>query len=506
MRGLEHRAAKVSMVNGLSTMLTLIIQLAALPVCLRYWGKETYGSWLTLFSAYMLLRSLDGGYVAYVGNKLNYLYHTDTQALREHLSSAAFGILVVGSCQVALAGGTLVAGPVAAALGVGPALGVGAGAKLGLLTLIVSWVLSGSYLGIVHRLMIPAGLMSQAAWWGMELQACQFLALMAGAVLRLDLLQTSALFALSQALSYAAAALYVRRKLPGFTPWLRGARARTGLQDLGHSLFITAGNLIQQGGTNGAVVLVSVLAGPAAVPLFTTVRTVANLWTMVTTVLSTPLLPDVVRLHARGEVRKLVEINRTYWVLIGSAVNLGALLTYPSIPWLYGVWTSHSVPLDKPLLCLLLGSVVAANAGALMSLHLNGINSLRIVLLSAVVRTVLTLGIGVLGFRALGIASFGAGILSGEIAATLATAHYFVKHEVSAKGSRMSARDFGPVGAGTGAALVFFSGAGFGWWSVGWVWWMAVAGVCAAFVWGWKSLNTDLQFRLRSMAVVALRL
>jgi O-antigen/teichoic acid export membrane protein len=216
------------------------------------------------------------------------------------------------------------------------------------------------------------------------------------------------------------------------------------------------------------------------------------------------LLPDVVRLHAKGEVQKLVSVNKAFWVLIGSSVNLGALLSYPLIPFLYGQWTSHTVVLDKPLLCLLLGSVVVANAGALMALHLNGINSLHIVLGASVARAVLSLGGGALGFNRYGLASFGAGILAGEIVATLMTARYFVKHEVTAKSSRISLSDVGPIVLSTGSALLFFTGAAFGMWSIGWVWPCAIGVVACASIWGWTSLEADLQLRVKGMVFRAL--
>jgi O-antigen/teichoic acid export membrane protein len=497
---IEHRAAKVSLVNGLSTILAVGFQLISVPVCLHYWGKETYGSWLALFSAFMLLRSLDGGYTLFVGNKLNYLYHQNTVALHEHLSSAVAGIVLISCLQLALVAGALIFDPLSSVLGV-PADQTGAlMARLGLLALMISWVLTGSYLGIVHRLLIPAGLMYQAAWWAMEFQIAQFAAIMIAAVWKLGMLQTSLLFALTQFASYLASALYVRHKLPGFSPWLSRAKVRIGLSDLGQSLFLTTSNLIQQSATNGTVLLVSAFAGPVAVPVFTTVRTLTNLWTSVTTVLSTPLLPDVVRLHVKGEVQKLVAINQAYWILVGSAVNLGALLSYPLIPFLYGQWTAHGVTLDRPLLCLLLGSVVVANAGALMVLHLNGINSLRIVLGASIARAVFGLGGGALCYGRYGLSAFGAGILVGEIVATLITARYFVRHEVSAKGARIRGSDLGPVSLSTGSVLLFFIGAGFGWWPVGWVWAFAVCGVAAASIWGWKSLDTELQNRLKGVA------
>jgi O-antigen/teichoic acid export membrane protein len=498
---IEHRAAKVSLVNGLSTVLTLVFQLVSVPVCLKYWGKESYGSWLALMSAFMMLRALDGGFVAYVGNKLNYLYHGNTGALREHLASAAAGIVVIGSLQLLIAGGTLIFDPLAAALGMPVYHDGGIAAQLGLLVLMVSWVLTGSYLGIVHRLLIPAGMMYQAAWWAMTFQVAQFASIMAAAVMRLSMIQTSLLFAVAQIIVYVASALYVGRVLPGFYPWLRGANVRVGLEDLGRSLMLTGSNIIQQGATNGVVLMISALAGAVAVPLFTTVRTLANLWTSVTTVLTAPLLPEVVRIHAKGEAYKLAAINQAFWVLVGSAVNWGALLLYPLIPFIYGQWTAHAVVLNKPLLALMLASVVVTNSGALMALHLNGINSLRIVLAASVARAVLGLGAGALGFRFLGLSSFGLGILAGEIAATLMTGRYFVKHELAEKGLPCSAGAFGPVILSAGSTLLFFVGCGLGWWSGGWNWLAALTGVAVASVWGWKTLNQESRTRLTRLAM-----
>jgi hypothetical protein len=105
------------------------------------------------------------------------------------------------------------------------------------------------------------------------------------------------------------------------------------------------------------------------------------------------------------------------------------------------------------------------------------------------------------GFGRYGLTGFGLGILAGEIVATLMTARYFVRHEVTAKGSRMPASDLGPVLLSTGSALLFFVGAGFDWWSVGWAWSFAICGVTVASVWGWKSLDLVLRSRLKGMAI-----
>src|SRR5439155_4332866 len=110
-------------------------------------------------------------------------------------------------------------------------------ATLALLVLIGTWVLSGPYIGIIHRLLLPAGMMYQAGWWSMGFQVTQFTGVMLAADLGLNLLQPSLLFASTRAVVYFASAAYVRFKLPVYYPWWRGFRASIGIKDLRNSLF-----------------------------------------------------------------------------------------------------------------------------------------------------------------------------------------------------------------------------------------------------------------------------
>ena len=222
----ELRAARVSLVTGITSALSIVMQLVSVPVCIKFWGQHTYGVWLTVLAAFMLIRSLDSGYVAYAGNKLNYLYHADRPALQTHLASAVSGSIVVGVAEFVLAVTVTLWQPLAQGLGMVDAAGTDVGDRIGLLVLTASWVLSGPYLGIVHRLLTPAGMMYQAAWWSMLFQAIQFLAIIVAALAGLTILQTSAVFAMAQAGVYLASAWYVAVKLPAFYPWWRGSQWR----------------------------------------------------------------------------------------------------------------------------------------------------------------------------------------------------------------------------------------------------------------------------------------
>lgn len=488
---LEHRAARVTLVTGLSTVLSIAFQLISVPVCLHYWGQESYGLWLTLSASYQLIRSLDRGYIGYVGNQLNLLYHHDRSALRQHLASAWAGLAVLGALQLTLAAGTFYSESLAHWLGMAPIVEDGLSSRQGLALLLVSWVLTGPYIGIVHRLMIPSGLMYQAAWWAMAYQVVNFAAIMLAAMGQLDLWQTSVLFALSQAVVYLLSAVYVGVKLPEFFPWWRGARLGLGLADLARSTLLTSSNLVQEGFASGLVLLIAALAGPEVVPVFTTVRTLANLWTNVTTILTSPLLPEVVRFHAQGETAKLAATRQVHWLLTGAVVNIGVLLSYPLLPWLYRYWTGRAVVLDNSLLCLLLAGVVVANFSALMTMYLYGINSLRIGLATAVVRAALGLGIGAGLFPAMGLPAFGLGMLAGELAAGGLTAGFFNRHALQRKGSHA-----GPALVSAISVLLFLANAGFGWVFSPWLWPAALSGVVGASLWGWTRLSQPIRKRL----------
>jgi O-antigen/teichoic acid export membrane protein len=499
--GVEHRAARISSVTGLSTLLSVGFQLISVPICLKYWGKETYGSWLALYAAFMLVRSLDTGFVSYVGNKVNYLYHQDQHALREHLSSAITGIAVIGALQLSLGLAAIFFDGIVVLLGVTSTPAADHQSSLALLVLIGTWALSGPYLGIVHRLLIPTGMMYQLAWWSMGFQVSQFMGIILAAMLHFDMMQTSLLFVFVQVSIYLASAMYIRRKLPAYYPWWRGGRPRTGINDLCRSMWLTASNLIQQGSINGTVVLVSAFSGPAAVPVFTTIRTLANLWTNVTNVLTTPLLPDVVRYHATGEGRKLAAISEAYWVLVGSAVNLGVLISFPLIGPMYGYWTTHTVALDRPLLCLLLAGVVLANVGGLITLYLNGINSLGIVLAASAGRGLLSLAGGGFLFYHFGLAGFGLGILCGELLALIVMGRHFVKRELFRQGISMPLRALAPITVSTASVLLFLMSDGFGFPLARYLYPVALMGVAVSALWGWRGLEHGVRNRLVRMIV-----
>lgn len=492
----EHRALKVASVTGLSSFLAIGMQLVTVPICLKYWGKESYGMWLALFSVFAMLQTTGTGFVNYVGNQINLLYHQDQKILQETLASSLAGVFILAGIQLVL---------VVTVIGFDylPRLIGAASTSLGpqnadwaLLVLAGSWMLGGFYLGIIHRLLIPAGMMYQAAWWSLGSQLSLFLVVILSAFFQFTLLQTSSLFALVQFLFVLASALYIRFKLPMYYPWWRGFRFAHGLHDLLRSIPLTASGMIQQGSSNGLVILVSAIAGAAAVPVFTTVRTLANLWTNVTNVLTAPLLPDVVRFHAKSEGRKLLAVHEAHGVIVGAAVNLSILLAYPLIEPMYKYWTNHAVALDKVLLCTLLASVSLMNLGAMMNTFLTGINHHRSILSSTIARGGVSLLFGGVMLTYIGVGGLGLGVWIGELAALGLLIYFFIKTARLHPETNLAWGALGPAFLSVASVQVYLGMAATGSAGASVVYPIAISGVLLGTAWGWRRLDGEIRSRL----------
>lgn len=491
----ETRAAKVAVASGLSMALSIVLQIVSVPVCLHFWGEETYGLWLALLALANMVRTLESGFNAYAGNELNLLFHVDTAALQRTLGSAVWGALIVAAIEL-LAGAAIVAtGTLAPLLGIPDEAARQGRAGLALGVMLLGFVSTGPYLGVVNRLLIPAGMMHQGTWWFMALQITQTASLVVAAALRLSLIEAALFFSFAQAAVHIASAVYIARKLPAFFPWWKHGSWTKGVHDLMRSTAMFGANLLTQTGTNGVVMLVSSGLGAAAVPAFTTVRTLANLWTQLGNVLLSPLLPEVVRYHALGDARKLVAGLEAHWLIASCAVNVSILACLPFIDDAYRAWTGGRIDLDPTLLAMLLLAVVVASPASLIALYLNGINDLRAVTVLYAVRGLVPLGVGLALLPSLGLAGVGVGIVLGEILGPVLAGGLHFRKQLRQLGSSAVPR-WQPAALGTSsvaALLVWQAISG----SIPAVAYAAASlGVLASLVWGWRGISPEVRERV----------
>jgi O-antigen/teichoic acid export membrane protein len=495
----ESRAAKATFAAALSMGLSVALQLLSVPICLRYWGEQTYGLWLALIALANLCRTFDYGFTAYVGNELNILYHGDERELRERLASAIWGAIALGALELLAAALIVFAGALPGLLGIPAEIARSGSAGAVLAILLIGLVTTGPYLGIVHKLLVPAGMLHQATWWFMALQIAQSAALVLSALFELTLPQAAALYATTQVAIQVASAGYVAVKLPRFFPWWRAPSWAVGSRDLLRSTLMVGATLLTQVGTNGVVMLVSGGLGAAAVPAFTTVRTLAGLWTTLVNVVSTPLLPDVVRYHARKDASKLVASLEAHWWISNGLVNLSVLLSLPFLDALYRAWTRGHVALDTPLLALFLLSVVVGTPGGLIVVYLVGINHLRAVSAVFAARGLVPIAVGMALLPELGVAGVGVGIALGELLGPVLVGGLYVRGLLAGM-EGAPAPIWQPSALGTvcaaGYLVLYAAGAV----SFGVAYAAAIAGVAVSVAWGWRAIRPEVRERVLNLA------
>ena len=495
----QRRAAAASVAGLTATAASMVLQLATVPLALTYWGTETYGVWLAVAAGFMLLRVPEGGYVTFVGNKMNALYHSDNDGLRRTLAAAAPICALIGASQVVAWIALLLADLDGRLLGIPVGHAASSEAGMAVLLLLCVWAIACLYPSVALRLLAPAGLLAVGIWWGLAIQAAQFGAIVLAALNETSILQAASIFAAALAAVYLASARYLRRKLPGFYPWWRGGHWYSGLGDLARSALLTANSAAQQAGTSGVILMVSGMLGAVAVPAFATTRTLTNLSNTLGGVFANALSPELVRYFVSGQRDKLTAGLRTTTILSGLVVNVSLLALLGIGSWIYEVWTNGRISFDLQLFLYLAAAVSMRSAGWTHSNLLAVLNSLAPQLILTLIRTCAALGTGAALIGSLGLSGLALGILIGETTASLLASLVLVPDLIASRGGRLPymVRVEGflmslplvataIVGAASGAlsGLLILG---------------AVAATFAAAWYMWQQLPDEVRFRARSI-------
>lgn len=432
---IEHRVLKTTAVSFLSTGISIVLQLITVPVCLHYWGKSVFGVWLSLSAAYTLLRTIDGGFTSYIGNKINLLYHKEQQQMRVVMASAIWGVLLLGALQIIFVLLLFITHNMDLIMGKDITNLTGKETLIGLIIMSVTWILTGSYIGILHRFLIPVGMLYQLLWWMLLLQVSQSLAIFTSAYLNLSILQTAILFAIAQSMVYISSAIYIKHKQPQYYPWLANSNIKIGIKEIFHSIPMTINGMIMQLGNSGLVVLIASMLGAAVVPVYTTMRTLNNLWTTVTNIVTAPLLPDIIRFHANREPHKFYAVHQMHLIMMNVIINLSLLLLYPFIPYLYEFWTRNTLGFNHTLISLLMASVSVFSINSLFNVFLTGLNNNGYLIAAGLLRGLFVIVISWILLNYFGsINGVGYAVLFTELLLFVINTYIFIRNEMNKMG------------------------------------------------------------------------
>ena len=276
------------------------------------------------------------------------------------------------------------------------------------------WILAGSIGGILVRIILPLGLMARFTYLNIILKVLLFSVLAIGGWFKWELFHVILCYSLVELMYAWGIFWYIKKIMPEFYPWWRYANTKTGWINFKHSLVLTMNGLLDQFSNNGLILVISSFLSAKAIPLFTTMRTVANTALIGTNTFLTSVAPDLIRLHANNEKQKLRQIFFANWFITGLPINVVFLFLPIFAERLYTWWTKGQIAFDMPLLLLLLAGVVLTNFFKGFALYLFFINDIKINFTTSVIKATIIILITIGGIMKFGLYAPAVGYIIAE--------------------------------------------------------------------------------------------
>ncbi|WP_442592268.1 lipopolysaccharide biosynthesis protein [Pedobacter sp. AW31-3R] len=406
--------------------ITLVTQIALVPLYLSYWDVKTYGLWLAILSLSGLLSALDLGFQEYIGYEFLRTGKHQRRVLSEYLCSGMFIGFLLGLLQLLVITGLLLFGLLHRF--VDGRAGAGQQSLLsdaGLILLMqgLSWLICGSIGGILTRSLSTFGYYPRMAWWGVF---SAFFLNFSPAVMVVSgggLLKTGIVMAVARVL--ADIPIYIdmlrllkREKIsfvrPSFT---------LGWHIFIQSVGLSVSNLMENMRQQGARLLLTPFTGTAGLAAFSTMRTGANVAMQGLHTVTNPLMPELMRfLHNRDQARSEMAFG-TVWIVAIAILAPAVVYLQSFIQPLYAVWTRGQIPFQPWLFATLSLSVLVYATAQPAIAVVRGNNLLRPqVIISTLSATIALSGIGLL-VPHIGIPGAGISLLAAEITSSIAYRH-----------------------------------------------------------------------------------
>ena len=427
-----------SAVSLLGFVVTVLQALLLVPLLLSVWTAETFAVWVTALAIHAFLISCDVGFHAFLGVEIILkglgqraeVRKLFSVALRAWVVLSAGQLLVVGLMRYA---GEYIPGVEAQTVRLlkdtsGP-LGV----------LVCQWILVGSLLSLVCRVLLAGGQTVLFQWLGIVHRTLLFLATIIPAWAGLGAFGVAVVYAVLGSISGFITIAYVFGRYPGLVPrWADGSwleawslfRRSTGL---------TLSNVLEQSTAGGLTAFVAGAFHDLQVAAFSTLRSLANFITQASGVVLNPAVPELGRSAGPATIHKAALIIESAFVIATAPLAMGLSFISPWVATLYGVWTRHELPFDGPLFIGLAAAVLARQVGAPLQYFLLATNRVQPQLMASAIRVGVLFGLLPMAIAGIGFAGVGAAIAVAELSALVylaaATVRLFPEY-----GGRLSLR------------------------------------------------------------------
>jgi O-antigen/teichoic acid export membrane protein len=439
MKSIEQRALESTVAGVILFALTFIQSIVFVPLFLRYWGSETYGVWLTMYSFIFLMRTFDAGHQAYVGNEFNKFFHTDKKYAQKVLGSSVRIALSLGLLELIIYFIILTLNQHRNWVGIDPAQHQ---VIPGIISFLVMWMLVGSVGGILVRIILPLGAYAQSLYLTIVIKLLESICIVLALVFQLSITVLSISISISWFVYASFLLYYIKNLMPDFYPWWKNGSWKLGFSNLIKSSALTANNFVEQFNTSGTLIAISNFVGVAKVPVFSTVRTIANVFTQASTIILNPLVPDLIKFYSTKEYDKIKDIIVTNWFIGTIFINLPLMVLTPFMPTLFNWWTNGEIEFNMGLYLTLSFSVALINYGKIFVLLITCLNELWAISVITITRFVVLIALAIFILRWYGLTQIGWAFIAAEMLASVLIPIFFSLKLEGLKNLVISSREF----------------------------------------------------------------
>lgn len=400
---------------------TMISQMALVPLYLSHWNVVTYGLWLAIWAMVSVMSTLDFGHQEFLGYEFLRIGKNNRTELSVYIWSGVSIGLLISLAQIGLILIFLATGTLPSLLGKSDSLNPQLLHDAGLVLLLqgVTWLLSTSITGLLMRALSPFGYYPRMAWWNLLSSIVATLAPTIAVVLGAQLLITGLVSSCSAVVFSILIYIDIFRLLKRENVPFSMPSLKIGYRNFVLSLAVSGKWLLENARQQGVRLILAPLSGAAGLVAFSTMRTGSNVALQGLNTVIHPLMPELMRfLHQRDQERSEAAFGTIWFVLIAVMAPAMVVLQAFMEP-LFALWTNGRVPFNPLLFATLSLSVLVYAAVQPAIAVVKGNNLLKPQLLLSALGALVVVGLVYILVPWLGILGAGVALLMAEVVSTI---------------------------------------------------------------------------------------
>jgi hypothetical protein len=362
--------------------LGVIQSVLILPIILKFWGVDNFGTWILFLGVLNLIRSFDLGHQTFVANLVGQKFITCKHEVQLVLSSAIIGVVLLLFIQIVIFGILSLYNLDTVLFG----LNLYKITDCTSLVLLILYILISGIGGVCTKFYPLVGLYSRAQFFGIAQKIFEIIVLCFVVYRNCSISQAITFYSLVMILFSLITILDSRYKFSEYFISIRSFSFSIGFNNLKKSLALTLNNFLEQFGNNILNSIIVNLFNLATFSFYTTARTMGNLTSQLTVLSIQPYQSNVLRDQIYYKKYKVMFFIYTYLLFLDFIILLPFTSLFYSIERIFVLWTSNKIIYNEKFILPLIGSIILYNYGRFIVFKLTVINKNNSLLKISIIR------------------------------------------------------------------------------------------------------------------------